>query len=579
MIKEHWLYIRLVLLSTIGLAALAGCGSSGSTAPTSSIGVNTSGIIGQGFVLQNNGADNLVITGNGFYMFSSPFVEGSSYNITILPGSSSPDQDCEVINGSGIVGPDNIKDVEVSCVTTFLESFDKEGVNPAYWLSKGEFSRNLVDGALEYSLSSSSGPVSNSIRFLDKTCGMISADITITEASGTGTGDKSYGTQINSCGYHTNTAGEAEGEKTGDVNAAIVLLNSEAFFRVYKCLNDDCNNPETTENLTPGIRGLVSLGEVPIGSTANLLIDWDSPIAPNQFIFQLNHGEAIHFDPVVAGADIDSTVPNVIDNYLGVKVDHSKASESASLTATFDNIIVNEALYDDFNSAKYLDGALWSETYGRQEIDAGRLLLETAQKYIDNPIADSGYHSTSYTSVNSFVPSAEIVQADIVLDPLSTVVIDDGDMAVLVEAVLEVEYRPPGLDNKDETNKFLIQGRLQEDPSGTVAMISVGGCVDSKCVTKYTIPNAQKTFKAPIAKGETYHFKIEKLKDRDIAITLTPAESGESETLTLDMSVVPSFANTEFNRLRLKTQTRGTDLPGEEAFVRAYFDNIQLGGL
>ncbi len=592
--KTNWLHLAVVFLSAMGFLALTGCGGGGgggdgegegvssspgtttpAPAPTFSIGATTSGVLGQGLVLLNNGTDDLVITEDGFDRFSSRLEEGSSYNVTVSSQPSLQEQVCEVINGNGIVVTDDIRDVQIRCDTAFQESFDNEQLNPAFWSTTGEFSRPLVNGSLEYNLSSSSGFAGDYIRFLDETCGMISVATTITDAFGTGTGSKGYGTRLNSCGYHASAAGEAEGNKTGDVNAAIILRNAEAFFHVYKCLNDDCNNIETIENLTQGIEGFVKLGDVPVGSTANLLIDWNT-IVPNQFTFQLNNGEAMSFDPVAAGANIDATTPNVIDKYLGIRVNHSDPNDSVNMTATFDDIIVNGSPYDDFDSDTYLNGSLWSKTYGQLKLDAGRLLLETGQEFVDNSGADNRYHDTSYTSIDGLIPNVAIAQADITLDSL-TALVDQGGTPAEVSALLEMTFRPPALDKKDLTDTFVFQAILAEEPLGLLARVSATGCADSQCSTKYPLPDADQTFAAPINKGETYNFTIERMEDGNIGITLSAANGGDPETLILDMSAVSEFANTEFDRLRLKSRTRGTDLPSEEAFVRAYFDNFRLG--
>jgi len=61
-----------------------------------------SGLVLPGLVLQNNGADDLSIPGDGLYNFKTPLALNSSYNVTI---SSQPDGSlCTAVNGTGTVG-------------------------------------------------------------------------------------------------------------------------------------------------------------------------------------------------------------------------------------------------------------------------------------------------------------------------------------------------------------------------------------------------------------------------------------------------------------------------------------------
>ncbi|MEZ4705110.1 MAG: Ig-like domain-containing protein [Bdellovibrionota bacterium] len=62
--------------------------------------------------LQNNGANNLVLSANGSFQFSSPIIHGSTYNVTV---SSQPSgQSCYVTNGSGTATA-NVSNVQVDC--------------------------------------------------------------------------------------------------------------------------------------------------------------------------------------------------------------------------------------------------------------------------------------------------------------------------------------------------------------------------------------------------------------------------------------------------------------------------------
>lgn len=126
--KHHW---AAGVVAWIGLCMLAACGgggsggsnpssssssnssSSSSAAPTYTIGGTVSGLVGSGLVLSNNGGNNLSITANGAFTFSTALAAGAAYAITIAthPGA----QNCTVTNASGTVGSANISNVFVTC--------------------------------------------------------------------------------------------------------------------------------------------------------------------------------------------------------------------------------------------------------------------------------------------------------------------------------------------------------------------------------------------------------------------------------------------------------------------------------
>ena len=83
-------------------------------APTYTIGGTVSGLVGTGLVLQNNGGNNLSITGNGAFTFSSAIASGAAYSVKVLTQPSSPAQTCTVANGSGTASA-NVTSVQVTC--------------------------------------------------------------------------------------------------------------------------------------------------------------------------------------------------------------------------------------------------------------------------------------------------------------------------------------------------------------------------------------------------------------------------------------------------------------------------------
>ena len=70
------------------------------------------------FTLYNNndGGDDLVLSANGSFTFSTPLQDGASYSVTIQTQPASPDRVCQVSDGAGTVGGANVTSVQVTCV-------------------------------------------------------------------------------------------------------------------------------------------------------------------------------------------------------------------------------------------------------------------------------------------------------------------------------------------------------------------------------------------------------------------------------------------------------------------------------
>ncbi len=84
-----------------------------------------SGLAGTGLVLQDNGADNLSIGGNGPFTFATALTSGDHYSVTVLNQPSG--QTCTVSDGSGTIGSANVTSVAVSCVTNPLPRYHVGG--------------------------------------------------------------------------------------------------------------------------------------------------------------------------------------------------------------------------------------------------------------------------------------------------------------------------------------------------------------------------------------------------------------------------------------------------------------------
>lgn len=90
--------------------------------PLVTVGGTVTGLDGTGLVLSNNGGDDLAISGNGEFAFTTSIQFGTSYALTVKTQPSNPVQVCSVSNGTGVAGNGDVKgdvrNVQVSCSTT-----------------------------------------------------------------------------------------------------------------------------------------------------------------------------------------------------------------------------------------------------------------------------------------------------------------------------------------------------------------------------------------------------------------------------------------------------------------------------
>jgi hypothetical protein len=87
---------------------------------TFSVGGSVTGLLGSGLVLQNNGRNNLNVTGDGAFTFTEELASNSDYNVQVAQHPSNPTQMCSVVNdsGRGRVTTADITSVQISCSTS-----------------------------------------------------------------------------------------------------------------------------------------------------------------------------------------------------------------------------------------------------------------------------------------------------------------------------------------------------------------------------------------------------------------------------------------------------------------------------
>ena len=74
-------------------------------------------LAGGGFVLEDNGGDDLAVTATGPFTFKTAVGSGAAYAVTVKSQPTSPWQTCAPTSASGTVGAANVTGVQVACTT------------------------------------------------------------------------------------------------------------------------------------------------------------------------------------------------------------------------------------------------------------------------------------------------------------------------------------------------------------------------------------------------------------------------------------------------------------------------------
>ena len=106
-----------VLLSACsGVPKPSGGGGGGGVGGPYTVGGTVTGLTGTGLILQDNGGDNLSITGNTSFTFATKIAKGLPYNVAVFTSPTGPSQTCTVSNGQGTATA-NVTTVLITCST------------------------------------------------------------------------------------------------------------------------------------------------------------------------------------------------------------------------------------------------------------------------------------------------------------------------------------------------------------------------------------------------------------------------------------------------------------------------------
>ena len=147
------------VFSLLMLSLMAGCGGGGggiTLLPTTfTIGGQVTGLTGTGLVLENNGGDDLAVSANGSFTFTTQVTKGGTYQVTVKTQPVNPKEICEVSSGAG-TAEGAVANVQVKCALPSHEWAWMGGAEaisaPAVYGTKGTAGAENTPGAREASV-------------------------------------------------------------------------------------------------------------------------------------------------------------------------------------------------------------------------------------------------------------------------------------------------------------------------------------------------------------------------------------------------------------------------------------------
>ena len=137
----------MFILAIVSSFLLASCGSyqgAASSPATYTIGGTVSGLTGTGLVLQDNLGNNLSVSANGSFTFTTAIASGGAYNVTVFSQPSSPAQTCAVTAGaSGTVASANVTSVQLTCTNIYTIGGTISGLSGSGLVLQDNLGNNL----------------------------------------------------------------------------------------------------------------------------------------------------------------------------------------------------------------------------------------------------------------------------------------------------------------------------------------------------------------------------------------------------------------------------------------------------
>ncbi|MBI4082735.1 MAG: hypothetical protein HY423_09005 [Candidatus Lambdaproteobacteria bacterium] len=271
---------------------------------------------------------------------------------------------------------------------------------------------------------------------------------------------------------------------------------------------------------------------------------------------------ALDISPFVAGGQINLAGTDVVPR-IQARIRNGDAfplGGSGQFSLLVDDVLLNDVLYDDFNSGLTLDGAKWQGGINTRQIAAGKLAVYEAV-----------WGDTASNSLSVRTPArAGAMAAD--------VTVTDYDASNLASATA-ARARVAGVFYNDGSTGDGLGGQngdihAEIGMSASRVLARVTRCVTYQCDTTQPLPTTPIDM-GPVALGETHTLYLEWdgarfvfQRDKSPPVTFDPVAAGA----TVASPTPRAFGNTRVIGTRISV-AGGT----ESGSIRALFGNVRIG--
>ena len=441
---------------------------------------------------------------------------------------------------------------------SFTDGFSGTRLNGANWADV-EGVRQVVNGALRLAIGSNTAD-SKSIRAVPNFIAartQLGATVTVNSYTNPNTSVPwLVGARVG--GYFYND-GQSTGanDRTGDVFAQIRFIGNQVGYALFKCTTPLCDVEIAVTGTADN--AFVSMGNITLGTAYPASITYNS--TAKTLIFDVT---GTGLTPVTYNIT-DATLVSPANIFYTLEV-KSSGMAGTWVDATFDNVMANTVLHDDFATGS-LAPAKWKDREMRNEVVAGAL---RTYAYADQA---SGSQTVIMRTVTT-LPNKQAIAGALTVVNTSIVETVAGTSDVRAQSYALLRYRPEaGRTGTDQTGQFEIRAGVEDVGAGLVPYFSAYGCQDATCVTLHSLPAFTFTGTATLAKNTAVNVSV----GYDHATKIATLKVG-AQTATLDFSTVSAFDPANFWQGGLVTRVRLTNtVTGDSGSMEAAFDDVTYG--
>jgi hypothetical protein len=433
-----------------------------------------------------------------------------------------------------------------------------------------DFVRQITGGKLESVVRQVGAPLSNSMTPVDQVvnpAGVMSmqADVTVIDAVAFNPPEffpSRARARIAAALYNDGTG--VGGGAAGDVQAELsIRYNGSVLLDLYKCTNADCS--QTAQLTSSNTR----FGPVALGTVHTLLLGWDGV---NQLVTFGFDGDLTSCDPTTTAAanSCSATVAAPVAGpaaqpfkLLGTRISQiTGPNDFGYIAATFDDVVLDGVLYDDF-PGPLIDRTKWSSLEAvRRNVDGGG-----GAGVFESTLRRFGLNGSNFLSLRQPL-AARTIEADVR-------VVEVSNEGAGPNARLQGFFYNDGTPGSGRTGDVIAGVQIVHDGTQLIGAAFVARCLVDACnapTETQALFNDTTTF-GPVGLNTTHRLSL--------AWDGVEFVFGfDEQTVRVNATALaPVVGPARDASKRIGTRLSSIDAAGEGGFIRAIFDNFTASGL